>query len=335
MRGTRDRRACQGKYLYTQRIETKFLLGLLADHEVHGGEEVLLSTLNQAVSGKGQAVGSLLGAPGEETDLLTGTHEAVGNTTTPPGHAGNGEEVPGGAHVLEGARQRVVPRNGVGASSQVLVVLHLEASVLHSLDTLRDADHVGDTITLLDTETDATVLGIVVVVLVGHEPLVDGEGTAGLEDTEDLAVDTDELGGVDGGLNGVDSVEAVVGEVHLHEVALDEGHLVGETLLVGVVGGAVDLVVVVVQTSDVSTSELDHLASGTTDTTADIQNLHVLGDTSHVGEVVLVTGNGLVERLTVGETAEVEGGAPSVLVEIGSQVVVAVERSLVWGVAIN
>jgi hypothetical protein len=33
-----------------------------------------------------------------------------------------------------------------------------------------------------------------------------------------------------------------------------------------------------------------------------------------------------VERLTVGETAEVEGRTPSVLVEVGGQVVVAAER---------
>lgn len=93
-----------------------------------------------------------------------------------------------------------------------------------------------------------------------------------------------------------------------------------------VVGSAVDLVVVVVQTGDVSTGELDHLAGGTTDTTANIQNLHILGDTSLEGKVVLVAGNGLVERLTVGEAAEVEGRTPSVLVEVGGQVVVAVKN---------
>ena len=328
MSGTRDRRA-RREEIFIQVKDQQRLLGLLANHEVHGSEEVLLSTLNQTVTGQGQAVGGLLGTLGEETDALTGTNEAVSNTTSPPGHAGNGKEVPGGAHVLEGARQRVVPRNGVGTSSQILVVLQVEAGVLHGLHTLGDADHVRDTVTLFDTEADATVLGIVVVVIVSHEPLVNSEGTAGLQDTEDFAVHTNQLRGVHSSLNGVDSVEAVVGEVHLHEVALDEGHLVGKTLLVGVVGGAVNLVVVVVQTGDVGTGELDHLTSGTTDTTADIQNLHVFGDTGHVGEVVLVAGNSLVERLTVGETAEVEGRTPSVLVEVGSKVVVAVKQSLV------
>lgn len=131
---------------------------------------------------------------------------------------------------------------------------------------------------------------------------------------------------MDGGFNSVYGIEAVVGEAHLHEVALNKGHLVRKALLVRVVRSAVDLVVVVVQTGNVSASELDHLAGRTTDTTANIQNLHILRDTSLEGKVVLVAGNGLVERLTVGEAAEVEGRTPSVLVEIGSQVVVAIKN---------
>ena len=304
------------------------LLGLLADHQVHGGEQVLLSTLDQAVSSQGKTVGSLLGSLGEETDLLKGTDETVGETTAPPGHAGNSEEVPDGTHVLEGTGQRVVQGSGVGAGSQILVVEELETGILDGLDTLGDGDHVGDTITLLNTQTNATVLGVGVVVLVSHEPLVDTEGTTRLQDTEDLAVHTDQLGGVDGSLDGVDSVEAVVGELHLHEVTLDEVHLVGETLLLSVVGGTVDLVVVVVQTGDVSTAELDHLTSGTTDTAANIQNLHTILQTGLHGEVVLVAGDSLVEGLTVGETAEVEGRAPAIFVEVGGQVVVAVILSV-------
>ena len=104
----------------------------------------------------------------------------MGKATAPPGHASNSEEVPGRTHVLEGARQRVVPGDRVGASSEILVVLELKSSVLHSLETLGDTDHVRDTVTLLDTETDATVLGIIVVIIVGHKPLVHSEGTTGL-----------------------------------------------------------------------------------------------------------------------------------------------------------
>lgn len=312
-------------------IKTAFsLLGLLADHQVHGSEQVLLRTLDETVTGQSERVSGLLGSLGEETDGLTGTDETVGEATAPPGHAGDGDKVPDGTHVLEGAGQRVVPGGSVGAGSEILVVLELETGVLHGLDTLGDADHVGDTVALLDTETDAAVLGVLVVVLVGHQPLVDTEGAAGLENAEDLRVDANQLGSVHSSLDGVDGVEAVVGELHLHEVALDEGHLVRETLLLGVVGGAVDLVVVVVEAGDVGAGELDNFTCRSADTAADVQNLHAFGDAGLHGKVVLVAGDGLVEGLAVGEAAEVERRAPTVLVEIGGQVVVADDMLVSW-----
>jgi hypothetical protein len=43
-----------------------------------------------------------------------------------------------------------------------------------------------------------------------------------------------------------------------------------------------------------------------------------------VGDIVFVAGDGAVERLSVGEAAEVEALAPAVLVEVGGKVVVSV-----------
>lgn len=108
-----------------------------------------------------------------------------------------------------------------------------------------------------------------------------------------------------------------------HEVALDIVELLRKTLLSGVLCGALDLVVVVVQTGNVAASELGDLTSRPTDTTANIQDLHALLNADAVREVVLVAGNSLVEGLALGEAAEVERLAPSILVEIGSEVVVA------------
>lgn len=45
--------------------------------------------------------------------------------------------------------------------------------------------------------------------------------------------------------------------------------------------------------------------------------------------VVLVAGDGAVECLSVGEAAEMEALAPSVLVEVGSKVVIPIVTSLV------
>lgn len=52
--------------------------------------------------------------------------------------------------------------------------------------------------------------------------------------------------------------------------------------------------------------ELGDLPGRSTNTTANIENLHALLDTDAVCKVVLVASNGLVEWLAVCEAAEVE-----------------------------
>ena len=108
-----------------------------------------------------------------------------------------------------------------------------------------------------------------------------------------------------------------------HEVTLDEVELVRETLLGGVVCRTINLVVVVVQASDVAAGKLGNLASRAANTTADIEDFHALFDADRVCEVVLVSGNGLEEGLAIREATKVEGLAPAILVKIGREVVVA------------
>ena len=69
-------------------------------------------------------------------------------------------------------------------------------------------------------------------------------------------------------------------------------------------------------------SELCDFAGWSSNTTANIEDIVSIFDTNLRGEIVLVASNGLVERFTVGETAEVEGLAPAIFVEICSEVVV-------------
>lgn len=192
---------------------------LAGHHEVHGGEEVLLGTGDQAVGSQGETVGGLLGAGGSESQSLEETSQAVGNSSAPGGHADNGEDIANGLDVAELTSQRPVPGEGVRAVCQILVVQHLKAGVVDGGNTLRDLAHVGDTITLLDTQSDLTVVEVVVVVVVGHEPLVNTKDTTGLEDTEDLAVDALESRGVDSSLDSVDGIKAVVRERHLLRVS--------------------------------------------------------------------------------------------------------------------
>lgn len=79
--------------------------------------------------------------------------------------------------------------------------------------------------------------------------------------------------------------------------------------------------------------ELGDLSGWASNTASNIKNLHALLDTDLVGKIVLVAGNGLEERLVGGEATEVEGLAPSVLVEVGTQVVVVLGEGGVLSLA--
>lgn len=302
----------------------KRLLGFPSDHQVHGCEKLLLTTGNQTVSCKGKTVGCLLGTPRHKPDLLHGAHESVHESTTDTSHTQHSQEIPHSLHLLEVTRKRVIPGNGIGTISQILMMQQLESSGLDSIQTLGDFDHVGDTVSLLNTQSDFAMFWILVVVFVGHQPFVNTKDTAGLQDTADFAIHALEAGRVNGSLDSIDGVEAVVREGHLHKVTLLESEFVGETLAFGVAGGALDLVVVVVEADDVDAGKFDNLASGTADTAADIEHFHAFLEAHGVSEVVLVTGDGLTEGFAVCEAAEVEGGSPSVFVQVGREVVVTI-----------
>ena len=107
-----------------------------------------------------------------------------------------------------------------------------------------------------------------------------------------------------------------------HEITLDKLELVGETLLDSIPCGALNLVVVVVETGDVGIGELGNLPGRATDTAANIENLHASLDANLHGKVVFVAGDGLVERLANRVAAEVEALAPAILVQIRCKVVV-------------
>lgn len=132
--------------------------------------------------------------------------------------------------------------------------------------------------------------------------------SSGLEDLEDLSVDTLKGGGVAGSLNGVNGVEAVGAELLLegHKVALDKRNLVGETSASRLLASAADLELVVVDTDNVGVREASNLAGGTTNTTADVENAHAGAEANHGGEVVLVASKGLEEGLALVEATEVE-----------------------------
>ena len=99
-----------------------------------------------------------------------------------------------------------------------------------------------------------------------------------------------------------------------HEISLCELEFVGEFFLGCIACGSLNLIVVVVQSHDIGSSELDNLSRRSSHTASYVQYTHVLAETHHVGKVVFVTGNGLVKRLAIGVATEVETLAPAILV---------------------
>lgn len=75
-------------------------------------------------------------------------------------------------------------------------------------------------------------------------------------------------------------------------------------------------------------SELGDLAGRAANTATNVEDLHTLLHVHGVGEVVLVAGDSLVERLALGEAAEVERLAPAILVDVGGKVIVTSQLML-------
>lgn len=88
------------------------------------------------------------------------------------------------------------------------------------------------------------------------------------------------------------SVEGILAELlgELHEVTLDKTDLVLEASIFGVLLGARDLVLVVVQADDVDVSEARNFTRGTAHTAADVEHPHSRAKRHLRREVVFVAG---------------------------------------------
>jgi hypothetical protein len=91
-----------------------------------------------------------------------------------------------------------------------------------------------------------------------------------------------------------------------HEVTLDKLQLVGKTLFLSISSCSLNLVVIVVQSSDMSACELCNLSSWSSYTTPNIKHFVAIRDTDLCSKIMFVTGNGLVEWLAVCKAAEME-----------------------------
>ena len=109
----------------------------------------------------------------------------------------------------------------------------------------------------------------------------------------------------------------------LHKVTLDKGNLILQTGLLGVVPCTTELEFVVVEADNLNVGKAGDFASGSTNTTANIENAHARAQTHLGGEVVLVAGQRSKEGLSLVEPGEVEGLRPTPLIQVRRTVIVA------------
>lgn len=209
--------------------------------------------------------------------------------------------------------ERVVPLDIVFGRAHVLVLLDCETDSFEGLETVLDGEHLGDTVTDFEAADDAEVVWVGGVILISHDPFVASKDSAGLQDPVSLAIDTLKSRGMDGSLDGIAGVVRVVINRHIHEIALDEIRALVKPRRDGIASGTGDLVIVVVETGDMGTGEMTNLTSGSTDSTANIEDAVVRLDTHVGGKEVFVAGDSLVERLARVESAKVKRCSPSVL----------------------
>jgi hypothetical protein len=108
-----------------------------------------------------------------------------------------------------------------------------------------------------------------------------------------------------------------------HEIALYKLQLIRKAFFIRISSGPLNLVVVVVQSRNVSACKLCNLSSRSTNTASDIKDSVSFLDTNFGSQVMFMTSNCLVETFTVCETTEVKRLAPAVFVKICPEIVVA------------
>lgn len=73
--------------------------------------------------------------------------------------------------------------------------------------------------------------------------------------------------------------------------------------------------------------ELRDLPCGSPYTATDVQNLHTLFEIHGMGQVVLMTSDGLTKGFAIARAAEVEGLAPAVLVKVSYKVIIPIRST--------
>src|SRR5438045_1214526 len=96
----------------------------------------------------------------------------------------------------------------------------------------------------------------------------------------------------------------------------------GQPLFCGISRRTFDLIVVVVQSSNMASCEFHHFSCRPTNAAADVKHFHSFMNANFMSHVVLMARNGLLEGFSVCETAEVKGLAPTIFIKVSYEVVI-------------
>lgn len=118
----------------------------------------------------------------------------------------------------------------------------------------------------------------------------------------------------------------------LRKVTLHKRNLVLQSHLLRVLSRPTNLEVVVVETNDLHVGEHRNFTSGSTDTTADVQDAHAWAELHLGGQIMFVSGKGSTEGFSLVEAGEMEGLSPAILVQLGYTVVVPIHD---LGIVVN
>mmetsp|Transcript_77223 Transcript_77223/g.165550 ORF Transcript_77223/g.165550 Transcript_77223/m.165550 type:complete len:200 (-) Transcript_77223:218-817(-) len=164
------------------------------------------------------------------------------------------------------------------------------------------------------------------IVFVGQAPLIADEHGSGFENAQDLAVDLQAVRCVACGLDGIGAIEVGVGEGQLHEVGLNQLHLIADALPEGNDVTTVNLEVIDGDGLYLRACEARDVARRPADATTTIKEEVVFVNAETPGQVILMAEDGLAEALTLTPVGEVEARTPTPLIELRRQVVVGVDK---------
>ena len=230
--------------------------GLLGDNLVGGSEESHAVSLNEGLSVFSQSIEKGLEVAGEDAEANEGVDDFS-------------EELVEGISTIN---ELVL----VSVDGGVLAEENLESDLLEILDHFLGVDGHDSSNKGLHTVHDINMAHVRGIIVLQREPIEEGHFSSRLEDTVELLEESLTILSVGEHLNLVKTIEVLVLEGEGVVVVSDlEGKTISVSGLLGITLGNFDLVLVDVDTGDLSSSNSAHVVGNTTTATPDIKDMSI------------------------------------------------------------